>query len=391
MFKKSAILFLAILGYKSFGQIDFEKGYFINNEGNKVDCLIKNLDWKNNPDRFQYKLTELDEAQIMTIIGVKEFGITNSSKYVRRTVNIDESSNNPNELTNSSNPIFKKEQVLLKVLVEGKANLYSYEDGNLRRFLFQTDVVGAEQLIYKRYLTNDSRVATNNKFKQQLQSYLQCDGLETNDYESVSYSQSSLIKLFIKYNSCQNSDFVNFEEKKSDQEPISATLRIGANSSSLESNFVNSVDYGSQIRFRLGVEGEFPLTFNKNKWAVIVEPSYQTYKEESTIGSRTITVDYESLDIPVGIRHYFYLSADSKVFVNGSFAFSFALNSKISISNSFVELNTVGYWAFGVGYKKNNKYSLELRQGLTRDLNRKLINVQSDFKAFSVIFGYRIF
>ena len=33
-------------------QISFEQGYFINNEGTKTICSIKNIDWRNNPLRW---------------------------------------------------------------------------------------------------------------------------------------------------------------------------------------------------------------------------------------------------------------------------------------------------------------------------------------------------
>ena len=98
---KNNILFFAIilLSLNCYAQVTYEKGYFINNANQKIHCLIKNVDWRNNPTAFEYKLSENDTSQIANIKTVKEFGVTHFSKYVRRTVNIDRYSVDINELS----------------------------------------------------------------------------------------------------------------------------------------------------------------------------------------------------------------------------------------------------------------------------------------------------
>ena len=60
-------------------QITFEKGYFLDNEGNKTICSIKNIDWKNNPTSITYRLHE-NSTSIKTIDEIQEFGIYGKSK-----------------------------------------------------------------------------------------------------------------------------------------------------------------------------------------------------------------------------------------------------------------------------------------------------------------------
>ena len=144
--KKQLLLFLTVLlSFNSYSQISFEKGYYINNNNQKTNCLIKNIDWKNNPTEFEYKLYENSESKETNIKLIKEFGIDNISKYVRNTVNIDRSRETINNLSNDRNPIFKEEEVFLKVLVEGKANLYQYDDGNLRKYFYNKENSNIEQ------------------------------------------------------------------------------------------------------------------------------------------------------------------------------------------------------------------------------------------------------
>ena len=53
MKKQILLLLTTILSLNSYSQINFDKGYFINDSNQKVDCLIKNIDWKNNPTEIE--------------------------------------------------------------------------------------------------------------------------------------------------------------------------------------------------------------------------------------------------------------------------------------------------------------------------------------------------
>lgn len=50
------LLFFMILSSQCFSQISFESGYFIDNSNQRINCWIKNVDWRNNPSQFNYKL-----------------------------------------------------------------------------------------------------------------------------------------------------------------------------------------------------------------------------------------------------------------------------------------------------------------------------------------------
>ena len=130
-------LLLTVLGFSSYAQISFEKGYYIDNNDQRIDCLIKNIDWKNNPTEFEYKLSENSTPEKATITSVKEFGVVSISKYIRSTVNIDRSIDNVNSvilISKEKNPVYKEEELFLKVLLEGKASLYLFEMGNSKNF-----------------------------------------------------------------------------------------------------------------------------------------------------------------------------------------------------------------------------------------------------------------
>ena len=73
-------------------------------------------------------------------------------------------------------------------------------------------------------------------------------------------------------------------------------------------------DFGNKTNLRIGIETEFILPFNKNRWSILIEPTYQYFKAEKREevtnvegGIRDTRVDYQSVDFPVGIRYYFHM------------------------------------------------------------------------------------
>ncbi|MFT6095559.1 MAG: hypothetical protein ACJAXY_000153 [Nonlabens sp.] len=391
---KFYILFLIVGIFSSIkcnSQISFIKGYYIDNANQKTEGLIRNVDWKNNPLEFEYKKTKESEKESMNIESVKEFGINNVSKYIRASVQIDRSSNKFNLLSYDKSPLFKKEQLYLKVLIQGYASLFLYEDNSLRRYFYQTVNNDVDQLIFKKYKTPENKIGTNNKFRNQLYDNLKCVDISMEELKFMNYNKKELLNLFKKYNNCHNSEFVNFDEKVTSS-LFHLNIRPGLNSSSLSmrNNITNSrnTGYDREWSFRVGLEFEFILGFNKNKWAIIIEPTYQYFKAELEIANRSNTnADYQSIELPLGLRHYLFLNDTSKVFVNASFLYDFALKSKVR--NLAVGSGING--ALGIGYKYKNTCSLEFRYHTSRDILPDYALWTSDYKTISVIFGYSIF
>jgi len=394
---KKQLLFLLtiILSFNCHSQISFEKGYYIDNTNQRVDCLIKNIDWKNNPIKFEYKLSEDSEAKEMTIKSIKEFGINEVSKYVRATLKIDRSSEILDNLSNNRNPIFKEEELFLKVLVEGKANLYLFKDGDLERYFYSKENSAIEQLIFKSYKTSINKIGKNNRFKNQLWNNLKCPDFKKSKFEYLDYQRKDLVDFFVEYNECKDGKVINYE-KKQKKDLFNLNIRPGFNSHSLsiQNNISNSrnTDFGNGFGFRFGIEAEFIMPFNKNKWSLIIEPNYQYFKSEREITDQTVIADYQSIEVPVGIRHFFFLNENSKIFINGSFIIGLSSNLDIDFSSGTdLESTTRNNLAFGIGYKYSDKYSLELRYQESSEFLRNYISWSSDYNAFSVIFGYSLF
>ncbi|WP_053978048.1 porin family protein [Mangrovimonas xylaniphaga] len=389
----------------TYAQITFEKGYFIDYSGKKVECLIKNTDWRYNPTEFKYKLAEESKVETGNINTVKEFGIYNRSKYLNASVKIDISSTDLSKLGYQKEPIFKEKQLFLNVLLEGKANLYLFVDGGIRRYFFNTDINPIEQLIYKEYKVEENKIKANNEFKQQLWNSLKCETITMGQIKALDYHKDDLLNIFIDYNECNNSAYTTFKEKKKISFNLALRPRLNISSLSVDnlSSDFKDTEFDQSLNFGFGVEAEFVLPFNKRKWAIILEPTYQYYKSETenvennvAAGELKATVDYSSIETPLGLRYYFFLNDNSKLFINGLAVFDVGIKqSDIKFELSYaslnpLQINTYLNAAFGAGYKFRDKYSLEFRYFTTRDLVTHHLNYDSSYQSMSLILGISI-
>lgn len=403
--KKKYFLLFVLATFSVHSQVNFENGYYITTANEKIECKIKDYDWVSNPTKIEYKANENAEINELSIDFIKEFGITNVSKYIKETVAIDRSSNALSNLNDQRDPVNKNEVLLLKVIVEGKATLYSYTDGNLNRFFYSIDDGALEQLVYKLYQNNNS-YAENNRYKQQLWNSLKCTETTLNQIERLRYDEDKLKNYFIKYNSCNNIDYVVFEKKKEKTDLFNLTIRPGISINSLSIQGVNTsdartTDFDTKLNLRLGIETEFILGFNNNKWSIIAEPTFQSYNSEknfTTYGvnstvprNESSKINYQYIELPVGIRHYFFLNDHSKLFINGSLIFNFNLKGKVEFTNyNDIDIKEKINLGFGFGYKFKDKYSLEYRYHPNKEL-LNYIDLTSNFQNSSLIFGYTLF
>jgi hypothetical protein len=386
----------------SYCQVKFEKGYFITNSGKRVDCLIKNLDWKNNPRRFDYKLKEND-ANVITasIDSAQEFATEDNIKFVRTNAKIDESGTAHRFLSHDRNPVYTERVVFLKVVVEGKATLFSYEEGNLRRFFFQVNGSNIEPLVYKRFHIDQRMMGENNQYKQQIYNALPCNKISLKDTERLQYSEANIAKIFATYNNCDGTGVAQ-EKKLRKHDIFNLTVRPGVNASKM--SIKNKTIYADftfepQQTVRIGLEFELVAPFSHGRWSATIEPTFQEYSGTSTNGDAIATISYKSLELPFGIRYNAPLNAKSRL------TFGFAVVSDYARGGSYLriikpdndpphrdqlfKLAPRNNFAFGIGYKLKNRFSVEFRHLTARDLLQ--YDMKTKYTTNSLILGVTLF
>ncbi|WP_461531956.1 outer membrane beta-barrel protein [Sinomicrobium sp.] len=310
-------------------------------------------------------------------------------------------------LSESKDAVFEEEQLFLRVLVEGKASLYQYVERNLIRFYYSTDSEEMVPLIYKKYRIPDSGVGANAEFRRQLWGGLKCDDLKMERINAIRYRKSELISLFTDYNTCVNAGFVNYD-KNHKRGDFNLTVRPRIFSGSLgidnEQASYGEIDLGSRTGFALGLEAEFVLPFNKSKWALVLEPTYQMYKTDKAVAAENVSggilevdMEYKSLEIPIGLRHYFFLNEQSKLFVNAFYVMDVNMDGSMELKrvDSSV-LNTLDVkgrnnLAIGAGYKFRDRYSVELRFQTSREVLNDYAFWSSNYQKLELILGCTLF
>lgn len=400
-------LFFLIIGFNSYSQILFEKGYYIDKGGQTVDCLIKNRDWKDNPVSFEYKISENSEVERKYTKTIMGFGISNASKFELHIVDIDRSSDLLDKLSIEREPIFKKEELLLRVLIEGKASLYSYRENNLIRYFYKFNDEDVKQLVYKRFEKDGLTYGVNNDYKKQLFNDLKCDKTELIQIREVEYKKKDLLKLIMAYNECVQSDYDLFQKKRN-KDIFNLSIRPGYRKSSLKLKNSESpdfnTDFGSKTGIRIGLEAELILPFHKNKWSVFVEPTYQSFESEretAYINNNWITkkaifkAEYKSVEVPIGIRHYMFVNNNIKLFINAAYVLDFEQSSsQIYAENRStldLKVSTDPNFALGAGINFMDKFSAEARVNIKRQITADYVFWSTEYTGFSLILGYNIF
>lgn len=400
------IAFLLLSTISTFSQIKFENGYFIDNDGVRTECLIKNMDWRNNPSEFLYILPESNIQKSAYISVVSEFEIFGESKYERKDVRVDISESDLNRLDYERNPKWENRTVFLKVLVEGDINLYQYLLGNNFKYFYSTSENNVEQLIFKEYLTKRGDVTRNLTYVDQLFKNVNCKDLSVNKLKNTKYSQTPLIKYFKENNLCQNPNAETVKNYRRNKGKFNLRITPGVNISSLsmmnglDNKYKNSYDFDSEINLRIGAEFEYVFPFNKNKWSIFIDPNYYTYSssiqkelETSFITIKTIInadAIIKRLAIPFGVRHYMFHNDNIKFFVDAGFSYDADLGSMIIFDiREDLELEAPLYNIIvGAGINVKNKYSVEIRYFSPDYLSASYIYWDSKFNTFSFIFGY---
>ncbi|WP_294820387.1 hypothetical protein [uncultured Flavobacterium sp.] len=389
--KKLFTLLLVVAITPCFAQITYQPGYFIDNNGRKTECLVRNVAWKDSPVDFEYKTSESAEPQTGIIKDVAEFGVE-GYKFRRFTLPIDNSPNIVDKMSTSAVPEWSTRTVFLKVLVEGAATLYQYEYDNLMKYFFGAAGITEEQLMYREYKDNGV-IKKNYKFRQQLYNLMRDKMPDMRDFENLRYQKNELAGLFMKYNggdgkvedhtTKQNRSSVNFK----------FTPGISLAKITTEDKMGNGAgfEFDSKPAFRIGAEVEYIMPFNNNKWALFTDPNIQFYKNDGVEGPYEWETEYTFIELPFGVRHYMFLNANSKLFLDVAFAVT------LNTGDPYVKHNGVKHniakssnFAAGLGFA-HKRYSAEIRYGFERGLLELYDSWGAGYTSVGLILGYKIF
>jgi len=396
------LLLLLVFSVNGFAQIKFEKGYFINNHGVKTECLIKNIDWRNNPINFEYRIIEDSKTQLGSIKQVSEFSIIGASKFIRAKVEIDFSSNILKDLSIYKEAKFETKELFLKELVTGSSSLYKYSQAGIYKYFFNKPNTEVKQLIYKQYLLNiENKVGKNEMYKQQLFNEVNCNATPIQKFVSIKYHERDLVKYFSEYNKCSGDKVVEKQQVKRNWFSLRVRPGISFSQLNVDHKYNKDVRFNKKTSFRFGAEAEFLLPFRGGKWGAFIEPAFQSYEDNKDINttfSENVSVDYKFIELPIGLRYRFFIGDKTSVFMNVGYLIIYSLNSKIDYKNDVyvygendVTIKSRNGMVAGLGIELFDKIGVEYRFSSKRDLSTQYSNYISTYNTSSVILSYKLF
>ena len=344
------------------GQINFESGYFINNDQDKVSCFIKNEDWLNNPTTFTYKLSENGNIQEATISEVKEFTVFGGKSYIRKQVPIEKSPVQINNLSSERRPIFEEGVVFLRKLIDGEYSLYGYTEASKQLFFLETSSGEILPLVFKKYQATPSKIGENNQFRQQLYNALECDNFDEDMFKDLRYSEKDLMEIVTAFNAC-NGSFVSVDDEETFSKPDRLNLLLKAGyrlhaMSVLENPVFGVEDFDTTGGIAVGLELEYIFNFKKNKWSLFSSLTYHSVSFELSkdpilprIGYQ---FDYSAIDIAIGGRHSMFLGEETRLFISAGFLAPITLEGAYFVNGQKINetLSTGnGFVSAGVNYQ----------------------------------------
>lgn len=391
------ILFLFFLSTASFAQIHFEKGYFQSTSGNRTECLIKNKEWLNNPSKIEFQRTPGAITEIASVDTLEEFGIGSTLKYKKYTVSLDTSFRDLKYVSTQRNPEFKSVTAFLQVLVEGNVSLLYYQYRNSEQYFIQSQGQ-VQALIYKPYMSTPGNLQYNESYKQQIRTVAKCEKWNQSYFERISFQRQALIRVIEEVNACLQSEYTVYRLPK--KKAVNLSLKTGYTYGKMYFRSPeNAIQYeGLPQKFNpsLALEAEFILPYNKNKWAILLEPSYQFYEGNTKVkADQTFDVDvkYHFIAASLGVRHYFHLNDRKKVFLQGAYLRDFPIQQNVSYtspkSTNTATMKADNNFALSLGLVLHNRWSLEVKGETLRNKLTAYYYWFSTYRSASLQLGYK--
>ena len=177
--------------------------------------------------------------------------------------------------------------------------------------------------------------------------------------------------IFVKYNQLKTEIFTD-HTKQQNKSSLHLKALVGVNSTSIDFENISNratFEFDTKATLKFGLELEAILPFNNNKWSLFLQPNFQTFKSEGKRLNVKTEIDYKFIEIPIGVRHYFFLSDKSKLSLDAGYSLSFAMDSHMKYGTSETPLKKSSNYFAGIGFDYKS-YGIEARYGFNRGLTK---------------------
>nr|WP_298925251.1 hypothetical protein [uncultured Allomuricauda sp.] len=410
------LLFSLVLSISASAQRDFEPGYFIDDNDNKLECLIQNEKWLFSPEEVFYKLNENSEVKSFTVKNCKEFKIGDEGVFMRVSADFPITQSKLKKKELNSDPELIQKTTFVQNVVKGKASLFWFIDNNGIVYLYSKDGGPIKPLLYKKYILEDLKIKENNIFRTQLIKDFECGNQPI--IQKTEYRRKSMIKYFEYLNQCSgDTNYVVFERtaKQKANFVIGFKVWAGLEQNQYDTRIPNpdrTFEFESVISPKFGAEFEafFPY-FGYKKVSLFLSGQFSKTDNsfsfpETEVGAVAYNADYSIFELQVGSRYYLDFGEKSSFFIEAALVPDFFGNSTISedrivrvvLEDDRLITQDVGTsyknrfgGSFGLGYSYNRKVYLRAAIRTNQVVLDKSIFFDDSLSRISVSLGYAIF
>jgi Outer membrane protein beta-barrel domain len=339
------ILLFTLIQQTVFCQENYVKGFIISVKGDTIKGLINYKDWEKNPDKIVFKNLNSEVSKIVKPSDIQAFGVE-ANNYESAVVQMEISSINTNELTQSKDLVFETDTVFLETVVRGKKSLYALRNGKVRPQFYIKNNDAYELLIYKKYLADvggQKLTKENLTYQSQVLMYLDEMNSIQSKLKSVSYSIYSLQDLFLQYYKESKTELV--DTKKTEKVEVNFGVLAGVSFNNIKFSSYNSPEFtnGTFSKSTSPTAGVFlELVFPKNqkRWSIENEIIYSSFKtegksitdyiDENRFKAYDVKFDYAYLKL-INMLRYKILLGRINIFANVGVTNGFAIKADKNI------------------------------------------------------------
>ena len=304
-FLKTLALLLFVLSFcsKSYGQIEYAKGYIINANGEKLSGLVGIEQSFFTPQEFLFKTEESDNPITFTSTAAKEIGY-DKLVFVSASIQVIDGFDTEELYQDipSVNTVTKKSFV--QKIVEADKGIYRYIDNSGKVSFYISSHGSYHLLMFQRYFR---QLAANQSVEEEISTYKATLLEQLEDCSDIlpiirntDYNERSLRKLMEKYGTCTNQQVNVYPLSKSDK-AYDITLNTGVMLTGIE--FVGDETFGAVMSdYETSISPMFGANLNlrlsrTDKWFMNIGVLYTTLKTKGSgfqdYGSRTREVNGE--------------------------------------------------------------------------------------------------
>jgi hypothetical protein len=268
----------------SYSQKNLKPGYVVDIHNDTIKGSIDYRNWDKTPKAIVFKDLSDQKATSYTPNSIQSFSVV-AERYVSGVVTTDKSGYSESNLTETEILQYKTETVFLQVLVVGSKSLYYLKDENSKTFFFIWQNGIFEPLEVIKYLQKGDGayyIQTKEKFKGQLNYYLQdCPSIQERIL-NVSYTKNDLIKLFNDYYKCTQKEIPYQREFEKIKVEFGITGGLSITKIELFGHdyFQPLIDSDYPLSKNFAFGGSFSIIFPRtlNRWSIRNELLFTTYK-----------------------------------------------------------------------------------------------------------------